>query len=69
MGWRGRWGGSMLFDQLPAVVDLIDRSPENRAPNRCLPFDGIGALFSGERSIKPATAVNRNGRSLSCISQ
>ena len=26
-----------------AVVNSIDRSTEGRAPNRCLPFDGIGA--------------------------
>ena len=32
---------------LTAVVNLIDRSTENRAPNRCLPFDGIGARHSG----------------------
>ena len=26
-----------------AVVNSIDHSMEDRAPNRCLPFDGIGA--------------------------
>ena len=29
--------------RFPAVVNSIDHSTENRAPNRCLPFDGIGA--------------------------
>ena len=30
-----------------AVVNSIDRSTENRAPNHCLPFDGIGAWHPG----------------------
>ena len=30
-----------------AVVNSIDRSTEDRAPNRCLPFDGIGARHHG----------------------
>ena len=32
-----------LVVELTAVVNSIDRSTENRAPNRCLLFDGIGA--------------------------
>ena len=32
---------------LTAVVNSIDRSTEDRAPNRCLPFDGIGARHHG----------------------
>ena len=34
-------------DLITAVVNSIDRSMENRAPNRCLPFDGIGARHPG----------------------
>ena len=30
----------MESSSLAAVVNSIDRSTENRAPNRCLPFDG-----------------------------
>jgi hypothetical protein len=33
--------------QHTAVVISIDRFPENRAPNRCLPFDRIGARHPG----------------------
>ena len=29
------------------VVNSIDRSTENKAPNRCLPFDPIGARHPG----------------------
>ena len=32
---------------ITAVVNSIDRSTEDRAPNRCLPFDGIGARHPG----------------------
>ena len=30
-----------------AVVNSIDRSTEDRAPNLCLPFDGIGVRHPG----------------------
>ena len=39
----GKYG---LFS-LTAVVNSIDHSTEDRAPNRCLPFDGIGARHPG----------------------
>ena len=32
---------------ITAVVNSIDRSTKDRAPNRCLPFDGIGARHPG----------------------
>ena len=48
--------------RVTAVFNSIDRSTENRTPNRCLPFGGIGALFSVERSIELTTAVKHANR-------
>ena len=36
-----------IVSEITAVVNSIDRSTEDRAPNRCLPFDGIGARHPG----------------------
>ena len=39
-----------MIDQvapIDTVVNSIDRSAENRTPNRCLLFDGIGAWHPG----------------------
>ena len=44
-----------------AVVNSIDRSTEDRAPNRCLPFDGIGARHPGIVALSGHTpAANGN---------
>ena len=44
---EGRWNELRAGREVTAVVNSIDRSAENRAPNRCLPFDGIGAWHPG----------------------
>ena len=46
---------------LTEVVNSIDRSTEDRAPNRCLPFDGIGAWHPGIVALSGHTpAANGN---------
>ena len=55
-------GGRQRYSSLlTAVVNSIDRSAENRAPNRCLPFDGIGAQHPGIVGLSGHTpAANGN---------
>ena len=44
-----------------AVVNSIDRSTDNKAPDHCLPFDGIGAQHPGIVVLSGYTpATNRN---------
>ena len=49
-----------MIDRFTAVVNSIDRSTENRAPNRCLPFDGIGARHPGIVASSGNTTANGN---------
>ena len=50
-GWKSaipdHWDPEDPKADVTAVVNSIDRSTEDRAPNRCLPFDGIGARHPG----------------------
>ena len=52
--------GAATRASIPAVVNSIDRSTENRAPNRCLPFDGIGARHPGIVASSGNTTANGN---------
>ena len=49
-----------MTPDVPAVVNSIDRSTENRAPIRCLPFDGIGARHPGIVALSGDTTANGN---------
>ena len=54
-------GHSGRVELIPAVVNSIDRSTEDRAPNRCLPFEGIGARHPGIVALSGHTpTVNGN---------
>ena len=51
--------------EFPAVVNSINRSTDNRAPNHYLPFDPIGAQHPGIMALSghtPAAAVGRPSR-------
>ena len=59
----GTYGGQLVGNNyhVTAVVNSIDRSTEDRAPNRCLPFDGIGARHPGIVALSGHTpAANGN---------